>query len=51
MPAAFPDPDETSFITGTFLTDPIVTNALAYVEQVVSAELLAVEPSTYILVC
>jgi hypothetical protein len=50
MPAAWPDPDESVMITGHYLTDPIVTNALAYVEQVANASVLAIQPSTYILV-
>jgi hypothetical protein len=48
MPSAFPDADETLFITGTYLNDPIVLNALAYVNSVVSSSLLNLSTSTYI---
>ena len=35
-------------ISGSYLTDPIVTSALQYVESVVPASLLNITPSTYI---
>ncbi|TPX31832.1 hypothetical protein SmJEL517_g04895 [Synchytrium microbalum] len=45
QPAAYPNPDETVQITGTYLQDPIVVNALAYVTSVVPASVLAIPPS------
>ncbi|TPX38109.1 hypothetical protein SmJEL517_g00103 [Synchytrium microbalum] len=48
QPAAYPSADETLFISGTYLNDPIVTSALAYVNSVVPASLLNLAPSTYI---
>ncbi|KAJ3260194.1 chitin deacetylase [Borealophlyctis nickersoniae] len=49
MPAAWPSSDETQFITGAFLQDKLVTDAMAYVRRVVKPELLAVKPSTYVM--
>ncbi|TPX38106.1 hypothetical protein SmJEL517_g00104 [Synchytrium microbalum] len=48
QPTAYPSADETLFISGTYLNDPIVTSALAYVNSVVPASLLNLAPSTYI---
>jgi hypothetical protein len=45
----FPDPDELVMINQTYLNDPMVTNGLAYVQSVVSADLLNIPPSQYIL--
>ncbi|TPX51796.1 hypothetical protein SeMB42_g00799 [Synchytrium endobioticum] len=48
QPAAYPDVDEALMITGRFLTDPMVTSALSYVNSVVPASLLNIPVSTYI---
>ncbi|TPX31834.1 hypothetical protein SmJEL517_g04897 [Synchytrium microbalum] len=48
QPAAYPSADETLMITGSYLNDPIVTNALAYVNAVVPAAILNYAPSKYI---
>ncbi|KAI9203759.1 uncharacterized protein BJ171DRAFT_582526 [Polychytrium aggregatum] len=49
MPAQWPSTDRTVLITGALLADPLVQDALKYVNQVVPAELLNVPPSTYIM--
>lgn len=49
IPAAWPSIDQSVMISGAFLNDPLVTNALTYVESVVSPRLLAIMPSSYIL--
>ncbi|KAI9100634.1 hypothetical protein DFS34DRAFT_615278 [Phlyctochytrium arcticum] len=48
MPKAWPAIDQTVFITGALLQDPLVTEALAHVQSVVPAALLNIKPSTYI---
>ncbi|TPX38107.1 hypothetical protein SmJEL517_g00105 [Synchytrium microbalum] len=48
QPAAYPSSDESLFITGSYLNDPIVTSALAYINSVVPASLLNIAPSKYI---
>ncbi|KAJ1566133.1 hypothetical protein HK096_009004 [Nowakowskiella sp. JEL0078] len=47
-PAKFPSTDQTVMITGDYLTDPLVTEALAIVNAVVPQSLLSISPSTYI---
>ncbi|KAI9193536.1 uncharacterized protein BJ171DRAFT_603166 [Polychytrium aggregatum] len=48
MPQAWPPVDQLHFIPDSFLTDPLVQNALAYVQAVVPANLLNLPVSTYI---
>ncbi|TPX38017.1 hypothetical protein SmJEL517_g00396 [Synchytrium microbalum] len=48
QPVAYPSADEKIFITGAFLSDKIVTDALAFVNSVVDPNILAILPSTYI---
>ncbi|KAI9193535.1 uncharacterized protein BJ171DRAFT_635714 [Polychytrium aggregatum] len=48
MPAQWPSIDQTNFITGNLLTDPLVQDALAYVQSVVPASLLNIPPSTFV---
>ncbi|KAI9208375.1 uncharacterized protein BJ171DRAFT_596152 [Polychytrium aggregatum] len=48
MPATWPSVDQSKFITGDLLKDPLVQEALAYVESVVPASLLNLPVSTYI---
>ncbi|TPX31167.1 hypothetical protein SmJEL517_g05417 [Synchytrium microbalum] len=47
MPAAWPPADETVMIADQYLQDPLVTNALAYVQSVVDPSILGILPSTY----
>ncbi|KAI9203756.1 uncharacterized protein BJ171DRAFT_507856 [Polychytrium aggregatum] len=48
MPKKWPSVDQTNFITGDLLKDPLVQDALAYVQSVVPASLLSIAPSTYV---
>ncbi|KAI9207873.1 uncharacterized protein BJ171DRAFT_578351 [Polychytrium aggregatum] len=48
MPAQWPSTDQSKFITGNLLADPLVQDALAYVQSVVPADLLSIPTSTYI---
>ncbi|KAJ3121801.1 chitin deacetylase [Nowakowskiella sp. JEL0407] len=48
QPAQFPPIDQTPMITGALLEDPLVTQALAKVNSIVPANLLAIPPSTYV---
>ncbi|KAI8800768.1 hypothetical protein BJ742DRAFT_840295 [Cladochytrium replicatum] len=48
-PAVYPPSDQQIYITGSFLTDPLVTTALDYVNAVVPPALLNIRPSTQIL--
>lgn len=45
MPAAWPPTDEKSPIPESFLKDPLVTEALAYVQATVPASILSIAPS------
>ncbi|KAI8815162.1 hypothetical protein BJ742DRAFT_670544 [Cladochytrium replicatum] len=47
-PAAYPALDQLVYISGTYLSDPLVANALAYVQSVVPPALLNIKPSTQI---
>ncbi|KAI8903605.1 hypothetical protein EDD86DRAFT_214843 [Gorgonomyces haynaldii] len=47
LPAAFPSTDQLNFITGKFLQDPIVTDAMKIVQQKVPASILGLKPSIY----
>ncbi|KAJ3158410.1 chitin deacetylase [Geranomyces michiganensis] len=47
MPAAWPPTDEAKPIPASFLSDPLVQDALAYVKAVVSPQYLNIPPSTY----
>ncbi|KAJ3035739.1 chitin deacetylase [Rhizophlyctis rosea] len=47
QPAAYPSIDESVMISGSFLQDPLVTQAVAYVKAKVSADVLAIPPTTY----
>ncbi|KAJ1558738.1 chitin deacetylase, partial [Nowakowskiella sp. JEL0078] len=47
-PLKFPSTDQTVMITGDYLTDPLVTEALAIVNSVVPQSLLSIAPSTYV---
>ncbi|TPX64344.1 hypothetical protein SpCBS45565_g05946 [Spizellomyces sp. 'palustris'] len=51
MPKAFPPDDESQPIPASYLTDPLVTEALAYVESVVPAQYLQIPPSTFKSIC
>jgi peptidoglycan/xylan/chitin deacetylase (PgdA/CDA1 family) len=48
MPVKFPSSDQSLFITGSLLKDPLVADALEYVNQVVDPKYLKYKPSTYI---
>ncbi|KAJ1526485.1 chitin deacetylase, partial [Nowakowskiella sp. JEL0078] len=48
IPGSFPAVDQAVLISGTFLQDPIVVNAMKIVTTVVPANILAIPPSTYI---
>ncbi|KAJ3004693.1 chitin deacetylase [Thoreauomyces humboldtii] len=50
MPSAWPG-DESTQVTGAFLTDPLVTEALAYVNAVVPAQYLNIAPSKFVSPC
>ncbi|KAI8815163.1 hypothetical protein BJ742DRAFT_782568 [Cladochytrium replicatum] len=45
-PVAFPSNDQTVYISGSFLTDPLVADALAYINSVVPPSLLNIRPSS-----
>lgn len=47
MPAHWPSDDQSLTITGYHLSDPLVADALAYVNSVVSPDLLNIKKSTY----
>lgn len=47
MPADWPSVDQTLKISGSYLSDPLVADALAYVNSVVSPALLNIKVSTY----
>ncbi|TPX31831.1 hypothetical protein SmJEL517_g04894 [Synchytrium microbalum] len=48
QPSAWPSADQKNPINGVYLNDPIVQNALAYVQSVADPATLAIPPSTYI---
>jgi hypothetical protein len=48
MPANWPSIDQLQFITGTLLTDPIITTAMEIVKKQVPEALLNIPPSKYI---
>lgn len=47
QPASYPSVDQLQTISGNFLTDPLVANAVQFVKSRVSAELLAVKPAKF----
>lgn len=52
QPSSYPSsgtPVPGNFITGAFLQDPLITNAVAYVNAKVPASLLSITPSKYVL--
>ncbi|KAJ3018652.1 chitin deacetylase [Thoreauomyces humboldtii] len=51
MPSSWPATDEKLMVTGDFLNDPLVTEALAYVNAVVPAAVLSIAPSKYVGPC
>ena len=48
IPSIWPSEDQTKLIEGDLLKIPLVTDALAYVNSIVPANILAIKPSTYI---
>ncbi|KAJ3377493.1 chitin deacetylase, partial [Lobulomyces angularis] len=46
-PLKYPSTDQSQMISGDLLTDPLITNALKYVESVVSPTILNIKVSTY----
>lgn len=48
LPAAWPSVDQTVLLNGAFLQDPLVTDAMSHVKDVVPASILSIPPSTFI---